>query len=412
MISAARTRRTRAAIVARASGIEILRFYGLRQRDDPARRGRPAQGEAAAISCSRPALIFDARTARGLHHRAPGAVLDHVLPGGEAHQRRAPLRIRGLRPDRRAPRPASWTAATVPDTRRAAASSARKRVPSPPPGACASTFGEVHGEASTYLTPGGAPRAPTLALRVAGKRVFGDYPFQEAAYIGGHTSVRGLRAERFGGDGSLYGSAELRLPSAASPGSSRASSASSASATSAACSWKGNPPRSGTPPPGAGSGSRSSPAAARSAWPSPRAKSGPGSTSTPASCSDGEVRFDEVTGATIDSLERRTDEELAPLDSLEAAAQRFCDMLYTTFEESTVLVRVFATVPFAALPTRNRTFVEKLVGPRPKRCFIPRRPSSRSSVRAAACPAGTAAISRRGTWASRSRPRTSSRRSR
>jgi hemolysin activation/secretion protein len=73
------------------------------------------------------------------------------------------------------------------------------------------TFGEVHGDASTYLTPGGAVR-PTLALRVGGKRVFGDYPFQEAAYIGGHTTVRGLRAERFGGDGSLYGNAELRLP--------------------------------------------------------------------------------------------------------------------------------------------------------------------------------------------------------
>jgi surface antigen Omp85-like protein len=74
-----------------------------------------------------------------------------------------------------------------------------------------STYGEVHGDASTYLTPGGSVQ-PTLALRVGGKRVWGDYPFQEAAYIGGHTTVRGLRAERFGGDGSLYGNAELRLP--------------------------------------------------------------------------------------------------------------------------------------------------------------------------------------------------------
>jgi hypothetical protein len=76
------------------------------------------------------------------------------------------------------------------------------------------------------------------------------------------------------------------------------------------------------------------------------------------------MRFNEVTGATIDSLERRTDEEVAPLDSLEAAAQRFCDILYTTFEESTVLVRVFATVPFADLPRANRAFVEGLVGAR------------------------------------------------
>jgi outer membrane translocation and assembly module TamA len=71
------------------------------------------------------------------------------------------------------------------------------------------TFGEVHGEAATYLTPG---RGPTLALRVGGKRVWGDYPFQEAAYIGGGDTVRGFRRERFGGDGSLYGNAELRFP--------------------------------------------------------------------------------------------------------------------------------------------------------------------------------------------------------
>jgi len=86
------------------------------------------------------------------------------------------------------------------------------------------------------------------------------------------------------------------------------------------------------------------------------------------------MRFAEVTGATIDSLERRTDEELAPLDSLEAAAQRFCDILYTTFEEATVLVRVFATVPFAALPHPSRAFVEKLVGARAKDVLHPKTP--------------------------------------
>ena len=75
-----------------------------------------------------------------------------------------------------------------------------------------SSFGEVHGDASTYLTPGSSSRLPTLALRAGGKRVWGDYPFQEAAYIGGHTTVRGFRSQRFGGDGSLYGNAELRLP--------------------------------------------------------------------------------------------------------------------------------------------------------------------------------------------------------
>jgi hypothetical protein len=71
-------------------------------------------------------------------------------------------------------------------------------------------FGEVHGEAATYLSP---PLVldPTLALRVGGKRVWGRYPFHEAAFIGGSQSVRGLRPARYAGDAAAYGSAELRL---------------------------------------------------------------------------------------------------------------------------------------------------------------------------------------------------------
>jgi hemolysin activation/secretion protein len=72
-------------------------------------------------------------------------------------------------------------------------------------------FGEVHGDMSTYLTAGSSTFQPTLALRVGGKRVFGDYPYHEAAFIGGGSTVRGFRAQRFAGDGSLYGNAELRL---------------------------------------------------------------------------------------------------------------------------------------------------------------------------------------------------------
>ena len=70
-------------------------------------------------------------------------------------------------------------------------------------------FGEVHGEASTYLS---APLVldPVLALRVGGKRVWGSYPFQEAALLGGNT-LRGLRPGRYAGDAAAYGSAELRL---------------------------------------------------------------------------------------------------------------------------------------------------------------------------------------------------------
>jgi hypothetical protein len=83
------------------------------------------------------------------------------------------------------------------------------------------TFGSVKGNAAVYLSPS-SERAPTLALRVGGDKVFGRYPYFEAAYIGGDlggfgesagdSPVRGLPRHRYAGDASLYGSADLRLP--------------------------------------------------------------------------------------------------------------------------------------------------------------------------------------------------------
>jgi hypothetical protein len=84
-----------------------------------------------------------------------------------------------------------------------------------------STFGSVAGSASAYLTPGGN-RAPTLALRAGGQRVFGTYPFFEAAYLGGgiggitatmtEGTVRGLQQHRYAGNAVVFGNADLRLP--------------------------------------------------------------------------------------------------------------------------------------------------------------------------------------------------------
>jgi hypothetical protein len=71
------------------------------------------------------------------------------------------------------------------------------------------TFGELHGEAATYLTPR-TSFGPTLALRGGGKKVWGDFPFFESAFVGGASTVRGQRENRYAGDASLYGSAELR----------------------------------------------------------------------------------------------------------------------------------------------------------------------------------------------------------
>jgi hypothetical protein len=78
----------------------------------------------------------------------------------------------------------------------------------------ASSYGRVRATAATYLTPA-LPLRPTLALRVGGERVWGAYPFQESATLGGSSSVRGLLQSRFRGDASAFGNAELRIPLAA-----------------------------------------------------------------------------------------------------------------------------------------------------------------------------------------------------
>jgi hypothetical protein len=73
-----------------------------------------------------------------------------------------------------------------------------------------STFGEVHGELATYLSVS-APLDPTLALRIGGRKLWGRYPYFEAAFIGGGSTVRLGRINRYAGDAAAYGSTELRL---------------------------------------------------------------------------------------------------------------------------------------------------------------------------------------------------------
>ncbi len=70
------------------------------------------------------------------------------------------------------------------------------------------TFGAIEGEVAGYI---GLTERLLLALRVSGRNVFGTFPFQEASYIGGNDTVRGLDNNRFGGDASIFGNAELRF---------------------------------------------------------------------------------------------------------------------------------------------------------------------------------------------------------
>lgn len=73
----------------------------------------------------------------------------------------------------------------------------------------AETYGTVGGEAAAYLPLSYAPQL-TLALRAGGSHIVGDFPFFDAAVLGGPGSLRGYRRERSAGRSAASASAELR----------------------------------------------------------------------------------------------------------------------------------------------------------------------------------------------------------
>jgi hemolysin activation/secretion protein len=82
-----------------------------------------------------------------------------------------------------------------------------------------SDFGQVNGNINGYLPLGSAV---TLAARAGGKKVFGTYPYMEAAALGQggldsgvfaapENTLRGYRARRFVGDEAVYFNGDMRL---------------------------------------------------------------------------------------------------------------------------------------------------------------------------------------------------------
>lgn len=71
-------------------------------------------------------------------------------------------------------------------------------------------FAKISGEFRDYI-PLVPSRLSRLALRVGGEKIWGDYPFYEAAFLGGSASLRGYDQQRFAGDASLYAGSELRI---------------------------------------------------------------------------------------------------------------------------------------------------------------------------------------------------------
>ncbi len=73
-----------------------------------------------------------------------------------------------------------------------------------------SAFGQLRSQAAAYLG-GPGPLKPVLALRAGGEKLWGEFPYSDAAFVGGASTVRGFAEQRFAGDASAYGNAELRF---------------------------------------------------------------------------------------------------------------------------------------------------------------------------------------------------------
>ncbi|PYP43170.1 MAG: hypothetical protein DMD43_00165 [Gemmatimonadetes bacterium] len=71
--------------------------------------------------------------------------------------------------------------------------------------------GRAEAEGSLSLAPRGSWQ-PSLTLLGGGVKTWGTVPFFVAPTLGGSRMLRGYRPDRFAGDASLYGTAEVRLP--------------------------------------------------------------------------------------------------------------------------------------------------------------------------------------------------------
>ena len=59
--------------------------------------------------------------------------------------------------------------------------------------------------------PFDVPLQPVFAIRAGGKKIWGEFPYHEAAFIGGERTLRYMSAQRYIGDAALYATTEFRL---------------------------------------------------------------------------------------------------------------------------------------------------------------------------------------------------------
>jgi outer membrane protein assembly factor BamA len=80
----------------------------------------------------------------------------------------------------------------------------------------ATPYESLDGWAAAFITLP-MPKKPVVAVRGGGKKLWGNFPYFDAAFLGGSETFRTEERQRFAGDAALYGSAELRVPIAKFP---------------------------------------------------------------------------------------------------------------------------------------------------------------------------------------------------
>jgi hypothetical protein len=200
--------RTNLGVLARASDLEVERFYGF-GNDTPRPDGEDRIWERALIGSARLNLPLSRRlwlstgpTARWMDPSPrTGSPLGSVRPRGSGSFTAA-----GMGADLvLAPRDSTGY-----PTNGLVGSVGAMGYPLAT-GDGVGTYGDAHALVQAYLTPGGR-WTPTLALRAGGQRVWGDFPFQDAAAVGGWTTLRGWDTRRLQGDAAAWGGADLRVP--------------------------------------------------------------------------------------------------------------------------------------------------------------------------------------------------------
>ncbi len=79
-----------------------------------------------------------------------------------------------------------------------------------------SAYSSIDGFAAAFFTIPVAKK-PVLAVRAGGKKLFGDFPYFDAAFLGGSGSLRAEERQQYAGDESVYGNSEIRIPVAQFP---------------------------------------------------------------------------------------------------------------------------------------------------------------------------------------------------